>query len=67
MLLATLWTAPLWYLLPVIVAVSLVYGATRHELPGPIFSHAWRAGAWMASFMLVIYGVIRGLSWLLIG
>ena len=52
-------TNHLWYYLPLIVAVSLVYGATRHELMGPILAHAWQAGIWISGFMgallLVLY------------
>jgi hypothetical protein len=53
----------LWYMIPLIVAISLVYGATRHELMGPILLHAYRAGVWMAGFMAVIFVVILLVSW----
>ena len=39
-------TNHLWYLLPLIVTISLVYGATRHEVMGPIIQHAIRFGSW---------------------
>ncbi len=48
----------LWYALPLIVAVSLVYAATRHEAPGPILRHALRAGAWILSFMAIIFVIL---------
>jgi len=63
MLLATLWNNQLWYTLPLIVSVSLVYGATRHELMGPILYQAFRSAVWMAGFMLVIFAVLFTLSW----
>jgi hypothetical protein len=60
LLAATLMAAQLWYILPLILSVSLVYGATRHELPRPILYHAFHTGAWMTIFM----GVILGVLWL---
>ncbi len=48
----------MWYALPLIVAVSLVYAATRHEQPGPILNHALRIGAWIAGFMAAIFAVL---------
>lgn len=53
-----------WYLLPLIVSVSLVYGATRHELMYPILVHAYRSAVWMLSFMLSVFAVLFVLSWL---
>ncbi len=32
----------MWYSLPLIVAISLVYSATRHEQMQPILAHALR-------------------------
>lgn len=55
----------MWYALPLIVAVSLVYAATRHELLAPILEHAIRFGVWLAGFLVIFYLVIAGLStWL---
>ncbi len=48
----------LWYLLPLVIVVSLVYGATRHELMGPILAHAWRFGMWVMTFIAVIFVVL---------
>lgn len=44
----------LWYSLPLIVVISLVYGATRHELRRPILEHAFRFGAWIVGFMAIL-------------
>lgn len=46
------------YALPLIVIVSLVYGATRHERTGEIVQHALRAGGWICGFMLAIFAVL---------
>ena len=53
----------LWYALPVIIAVSLVYAATRHERLRPIFVHAARVAFWLTGFMVVFFGVIELISW----
>jgi len=44
----------LWYALPLIVSISLVYSATRNEEMGPILAHALRFGAWVVGLMLVV-------------
>ncbi|MDA0658159.1 MAG: hypothetical protein O2931_05635 [Planctomycetota bacterium] len=55
----------MWYALPLVVAVSLVYAATRHELFAPILEHAIRFGGWLVGFLVVFYFLILGLStWL---
>ena len=53
----------LLYALPLIVAVSLVYAATRHEEAGPILVHAARIGIWIFGFMAVILAVLLLISW----
>jgi len=54
-----------WYCLPLIVSISLVYGATRHELMPQILDHAMRFGAWIVTFMVAIFAVTMVLSWLI--
>lgn len=56
-------TNDMWYALPLIVAVSLVYAATRHEDMGPIALHAARIAAWIVGFMIVIFAVLYVVSW----
>jgi hypothetical protein len=53
----------LWYALPLVIAVSAVYAATRHELLGPIIAHSFRVAGWILTFMAIIFVVIEGLSW----
>jgi hypothetical protein len=48
----------LWYALPLVVSVSLVCAATRHELLRPILEHAIRFGAWVIVFMAVFMGLL---------
>jgi hypothetical protein len=44
-----------WYAVPLIVSISLVYAATRHEHMGPILAHAARVGAWIVGFMAIVF------------
>ena len=62
-LLIGLATNQLWYALPLVVVVSLVYAATRHEDLGPILSHALRIGAWIVVFMVVVFLVLLAVDW----
>jgi len=55
--------AQLWYALPLIVVVSLVYAATRHEEMGPILAHAIRIGGWIVSFMAIVFAVLFVMAW----
>lgn len=58
-------TTRLWYVLPLIVAISLVYAATRHEIMKPILRHAVHTAVWIAGFILIVFVVLFGLSWTL--
>jgi hypothetical protein len=48
----------MWYALPLLVATSLVYGATRHERLYPILNQSWRFFVWLILFMGVLYFVV---------
>lgn len=48
----------LFYAFPLIVAVSLVYAATRHEYMGPILFRGLRVGALITGAMAVILGLL---------
>ena len=50
--------------LPLLVAVSLVIGASRHEQTHLILDQAVRTAVWISSFMLGIYLVLQIVSWL---
>ena len=52
-----------WYALPLIVVVSLVYSATRHELMRPILVHAGRTVVWITGFMVVVFFLLSLMSW----
>lgn len=53
----------LWYALPLIVVISLVYGATRHELTVPILKRSLGFGSWIVGFMLVVFAIIFFATW----
>ncbi|MGD0654956.1 MAG: hypothetical protein ABSA16_11465 [Thermoguttaceae bacterium] len=53
-----LWNADIWYCLPAIIAISLVYSATRHEAMGPILRHSLRTGLWITGFMAVFFLIL---------
>ncbi len=54
----------LWYAVPLVVSVSMVCAATRHEELGPILGHALRFGLWIAAFMGVVMGLLTFMGWL---
>lgn len=47
------------YAPPLLVAVSLVYAATRHEDLGSILRHAGSFGGWTIGFMAAVAVVIE--------
>ncbi len=51
-----------WYAIPLIVSVSLVYSATRHEDMNLIWRHAIRAGVWIVGLMALILAVLFVIS-----
>lgn len=57
-LMPLLGAAILWYALPLVVSVSLVCAATRHELLRPVLHHAVRFGAWVLVFMAVFMALL---------
>jgi len=54
----SLWQADFWYAVPLIVALSLVYAATRHENLKAIFRHALRVAVMVVVFMAVIFVIL---------
>ena len=52
----------LWFAAPLIVVISLVYSATRHEAMNMIVSHAVRLGIMITGFMAVIMVVLAFIS-----
>ena len=54
----------LLYYLPLIIAISLVFGATRHEDTGLILGRSFQTGRWITSFMAIIFVVLVVIGWL---
>ena len=59
-------SSDLWYALPLIVSVSLVYAATRHESMEVIVRHAMRTAVWFGAFMGIVMVFLAVIShWVL--
>jgi hypothetical protein len=56
-------TGLLWHAIPISVIISLVYGATRHELLRPILLNAYHTAVWIVSFVAVIFAILWVVSW----
>ena len=52
----------LWYALPLVVVISLVYHATRHEQMDPILWGAARFAVWLVGFLVVASAVLYFIS-----
>lgn len=48
----------LYYAIPLVVAVSFVYGATRHERLDEILRHSLKTAVWIAGFLAAIMGLL---------
>jgi len=59
---ASLLAKQLWYSVPLIISVSLVYGATRHELLAPILDHSLRTAFWMLTFIGSVFVVLLAIT-----
>jgi len=53
----------MWYSVPLIVVISLVYSATRHEDMRFIMAHSLRLGMMITLFMAAIMAVLFVLGW----
>ncbi len=58
LLLASWMDARMWWALPLLVATSLVYSATRHELTRDILIGAARVFVMGVIFMALIFGLL---------
>jgi len=62
-LIASLTDSQLWHIVPLVVAISFVYGATRHELIGPVLRDTFKAATWIICFMAIIFVILLLSSW----
>jgi hypothetical protein len=56
-------TGFLWHSIPLILAISLVYGATRHEWIVPILHNAYRTAVWILGFVAIVVVVLVAVNW----
>ena len=54
----------LLYYIPLIISISLVFGATRHEDTQTILRHAFYTARWITGFMATIFVVLLAINWL---
>lgn len=47
-----------WYALPLIVSISLVYSATRHERMEDILPRAARMAFWIIFFLSILFVIL---------
>ncbi len=53
----------MWFAVPLIIVISLVYAATHHEAMRPILTHAARLAVMISGFMLAIMVVLAIVAW----
>ena len=53
----------LLYFLPLLVTISLVFGATRHEDNGLIMQHSLHTARWITGFMAIIFVILLVVGW----
>jgi hypothetical protein len=62
-LLAAMGLQDMWYAVPLVIVVSLVYAATRFEPTGLILQHAVRTVGWIFAFMAAAFAVVLLVNW----
>ncbi len=48
----------LMYYIPLIIAIALVFGATRHEDTRTILKHGFYTARWVTGFMAIIFLIL---------
>ena len=61
--LASLTQGAFWHFFPLVIAVSLVYGATHQEDLPLILENALRFGRWIVGFLAIVFAVLLLMSW----
>jgi len=51
-------TAQIWYSVPLVIVISLVWGATRHERLPEIIAQSIKSLLWVLTFMGLIFALI---------
>lgn len=55
----------LLYYIPLIISISLVFGATRHEDTRLVLKHSAHTARWVTGFMGIIFAVLVVIEWLI--
>jgi hypothetical protein len=58
-------TGVAWYMLPLAMVISLVYSASRYELPEYILSRALKLFVQIVVFMMIAFGILWVLTYAL--
>ena len=56
-------TAQIWYSVPLVIAISLVWGATRHERLPEIIAQSIKSLLWVLTFMGIIFALIMAVGY----
>ena len=54
----------LFYFIPLLISVSLVFGGTRHESTDEVIKHALGTARWIGGFVGLIFIVLLVLNWI---
>lgn len=54
----------LLYYVPLMIAIALVFGATRHEEMSAILKHAGHTARWITGFMGMIFVILYFVGWI---
>jgi hypothetical protein len=54
----------LLYYIPLIITISLVFGATRHEDTSLVLKHSAHTARWITGFMGIIFIILVIIGWL---
>ena len=49
--------------LPLLVAIAVVYGGTRHESTGAIIREALHTARWITTFLVAVFAVLAVMSY----
>ena len=55
----------LLYYVPLIISISLVFGATRHEDMQMILKHSFYTARWITGFMAIIFVILLLINWMI--
>ena len=54
----------LLYFLPLLIAISVVFGFTRHERTDRMIEHTLATARWIGGFVLMLFVILMILDWL---